>query len=169
MQNQWERKAQTHVSKTSMLSASSPEELSDFVSRLETMHRILVTGHVSEFETQNYFSQTSKNEPRGQGQLWIPLLLETFKSETFVTVRPTHNVMDTDPAQNGQVREPFKTVRSTHNSTERGNRSKSQTRKDSTEDGYRSDETDQAMFKSEDALSYPDLTQTVLESTQRNH
>ena len=107
MQNQWERRVLTHILKKSTLSASLPEEPSDFVTRLETMHRILVTGHVSEFETQNSFSKTSKNEPHGQGQLWIPLLLETFKSETFVTVRPTHSVMDTDPAQNVQVREPF--------------------------------------------------------------
>ena len=93
---------QTHVSKKSMLSASSPEELSDFVTRLETMHRILVTGHVSEFETpfrrlrrtnlavkascgyRSCSKRSSTNRSRQSDRpitSWIPILLERFKSE----------------------------------------------------------------------------------------
>ena len=65
---------QKHVSKNSTLSASLPEEPSDFVTRLETMLRIFVTGHALEFGTQNSYTLTLKNEPRGQAQLWILLL-----------------------------------------------------------------------------------------------
>ena len=44
-QNQWERRVQQHVSNLPTFSASSPEELTQFVTRLETMHGILVKGH----------------------------------------------------------------------------------------------------------------------------
>ena len=44
-QNQWERRVQQHVSNLPTFTASSPEELTQFVTRLEHMHGILVKSH----------------------------------------------------------------------------------------------------------------------------
>ena len=50
-QNQWERRVQQHVSNLPTFTASSPEELTQFVTRLEHMHGILVKSHDRDSET----------------------------------------------------------------------------------------------------------------------
>ena len=50
-QNQWERRVQQHVSTLPTFTASSPDELTQFVTRLEHMHGILVKGHDPDSET----------------------------------------------------------------------------------------------------------------------
>ena len=53
--------------------------------------------------------------------------------------------------------------------SKRKNRRGRRKEEETAQDGYRSDEPDQAMFTTDGALTCPDLTKAVLESTQRFH